>query len=109
MYETILVPVDGSDNAMNAVEEAAKLAKSFGSTLQIVSVATDQRYVQYGVTLGQDVMESFSERAGEILDDARDIAEKQGVKVETHFVVGVPKIQISKERTEKAIDRKSVV
>lgn len=101
MYETILVPVDGSDNAMKAVEEAAALAKSFDSTLQIVSVASDQRYVQYGVTLGQDVMESFRERADEILDDAKEIAEKKGAKVETHFVVGVPKIQISKELPEK--------
>ena len=97
MYDTILVPVDGSDNAMRAVEEAADLAKSFDATLQIVSVASDQRYVQYGVTLGQDVMESFRERADEILDDAREIAEKKGAKVETHFVVGGPKIQIAKE------------
>lgn len=101
MYDTILAPVDGSDNAMRAVEEAADLAKSFDATLQIVSVASDQRYVQYGVTLGQDVMESFRERAEEILDDAREIAEKKGAKVETHFVVGVPKIQIAKELPEK--------
>lgn len=101
MYDTILVPVDGSDNAMRAVEEAADLAKSFDATLQIVSVASDQRYVQYGVTLGQDVMESFRDRAEEILDDAREIAEKKGAKVETHFVVGVPKIQIAKESPEK--------
>lgn len=101
MYDTILVPVDGSDNAMRAVEEAADLAKSFDATLQIVSVASDQRYVQYGVTLGQDVMESFRDRAEEILDDAREIAEKKGAKVETHFVVGVPKIQIAKELPEK--------
>lgn len=101
MYDTILVPVDGSDNAMRAVEEAADLAKSFDATLQIVSVTSDQRYVQYGVTLGQDVMESFRDRAEEILDDAREIAEKKGAKDETHFVVGVPKIQIAKELPEK--------
>ncbi|GAF35635.1 universal stress protein [Lentilactobacillus farraginis] len=101
MYETILVPVDGSENSKQAVEEAAKLAKQFGSTLQIVSVASDQRYVQYGVTLGQDVMQSFQERAEEILDDARETVEKMGVKVETHFVVGIPKIQIAKELPKK--------
>ncbi|MFD1124795.1 universal stress protein [Lentilactobacillus raoultii] len=101
MYETILVPVDGSKNSSRAVTEAAKLAKQFGSTLQIVSVASDQRYVQYGVTLGQDVMQSFRERAEEILDDAREAAEKLGAKVETHFVVGIPKIQIAKDLPEK--------
>lgn len=101
MYETILVPVDGSENSKQAVKEAAKLAKQFGSTLQIVSVASDQRYVQYGVTLGQDVMQSFQERAEEILDDARETVEKMGVKVETHFVVGIPKIQIAKELPKK--------
>jgi nucleotide-binding universal stress UspA family protein len=101
MYETILVPVDGSENSKQAVAEAVRLAKSFGSTLQLVSVASDQRYVQYGVTLGQDVMESFRERGEEILSDAADMAEKQGVKFETHFVIGVPKVQISKTLPEK--------
>ncbi|KRL20546.1 universal stress family protein [Lentilactobacillus kisonensis DSM 19906 = JCM 15041] len=101
MYEKILVPVDGSDSSKRAVEEAITLAKQFGSTLQIVSVASDQRYVQYGVTLGQDVMESFRERGQEILDDAEEQAKKAGIKVETHFVVGVPKVQIAKQLPEK--------
>ncbi|MDH5106546.1 universal stress protein [Lentilactobacillus diolivorans] len=101
MYDTILVPVDGSENSQRAVQEAAVLAKKFGSTLQIVSVASDQRYVQYGVTLGQDVMESFRDRGEEILDDAQEEAEKAGVKAEIHFVVGIPKIQIAKVLPEK--------
>ncbi|MDM7516387.1 universal stress protein [Lentilactobacillus sp. TOM.63] len=101
MYETILVPVDGSENSKHAVGEAATLSAKFGSTLQIVSVSSDQRYVQYGVTLGQDVMETFRERGEEILADAKQQAEKAGAKAETHFVVGVPKVQISKELPEK--------
>ncbi|TLQ17423.1 universal stress protein [Lentilactobacillus parafarraginis] len=101
MYEKILVPIDGSENSKKAVSEAAKLAKKFDSTLIIVSIASDQRYVQYGVTLGQDVMASFQQRGEEILEDAAADAEKLGVKAETHFVVGVPKIQIARELPEK--------
>lgn len=101
MYEKILVPIDGSENSKKAVSEAAKLAKKFDSTLIIVSIASDQRYVQYGVTLGQDVMASFQQRGEEILEDAAADAEKLGVKAETNFVVGVPKIQIARELPEK--------
>ncbi|WP_283678969.1 universal stress protein [Lentilactobacillus sp. Marseille-Q4993] len=101
MYENILVPVDGSDNSKLAVKEALKLAKMFKAKLQIVSVATDQRYVQYGVTLGQDVMESFQKRAADILAEAKKMADDAGVEAETHFVIGIPKIQISEKLPEK--------
>ncbi len=101
MYEKILVPVDGSENSKRAVTEAAKLAKQFDATLYIVSVASDQRYVQYGVTLGQDVMASFEQRGQEILAEAKKTATELGAKAETRFVVGIPKIQIAKELPEK--------
>ncbi len=106
MYETILVPVDGSDNAMKAVEEAAALAKSFDSTLQIVSVASDQRYVQYGVTLGQDVMESFRERADEILDDAKEIAEKKKApKLKPTLLSGFQKFKSQRNYLKSTVPR----
>ncbi len=101
MYDKILVPIDGSENADAALTEALKLAKKLGSSLEIVSVATDQRYVQYGVTLGQDVMESFQKRAEEILAKAKQRADEAGVDANTNFVIGVPKQAISKELPQK--------
>lgn len=109
MYDRILVPLDGSENANAALREAVKLAKKLGSILEIVSVATDQRYVQYGVTLGQDVMESFQKRAEEILAKAKQLASDEGVESETHFVIGVPKQAISKELPQRFNTQLTVV
>ncbi len=97
MSGNILVPIDGSQNAEKALKAAVHYGKQLDATLQIVSIATDQRYVQYGVTLGQDVMQSFETRANALLDQAKKEAEKAGVKAETHFIIGVPKIQIAEK------------
>jgi nucleotide-binding universal stress UspA family protein len=45
MSEHILVPLDGSSNAENAVPYAGKLAKSFDATLRFVRVAVDGEVV----------------------------------------------------------------
>lgn len=97
MYNNILVPIDGSKNAQEAVNVAIKLAKTFEAKLNVVSVATDQRYVQYGVTLGTDVMDSFESAANKILYQAKKDVEAADVPVETHFVIGSPKMQIAEK------------
>lgn len=38
MYAKILVPIDGSHNANQALEEAIRLAKSFGSQIEVIHV-----------------------------------------------------------------------
>lgn len=97
MYENILVPIDGSENAEKAVKEAIALAQIHHSTLQVVMIATDQRYVQYGVSMGQDVMDQFEKIADETLGKAADEIKAAGVAVETHYIIGIPKIQIAEK------------
>lgn len=100
MYANILVPIDGSENAETAVKEAIALAQVHKSKLHVVMVATDQRYTQYGVTLGQDVMNQFEQAAEKNLQQAADEIKAAGVAVETHYVVGIPKIQIAEKLPE---------
>lgn len=100
MYANILVPIDGSENAEMAVKEAIALAQVHKSKLHVVMVATDQRYTQYGVTLGQDVMNQFEQAAEKNLQQTADEIKAAGVAVETHYVVGIPKIQIAEKLPE---------
>lgn len=109
MYENILVPVDGSENSTSAVKEAIQLAKVFDAKLQVVSIATDQRYVQYGVTLGNDVMDSFEQAANKILDDAKKLIDAAGIKSETHFIIGIPKVQIAEKLPEELNTQLTVI
>lgn len=41
MYKRILVPVDGSDISINALQEAIKLAKIHKSELKIIYIANE--------------------------------------------------------------------
>lgn len=100
MYANILVPIDGSENAENAVKEAIALAQVHHSTLHVVMVATDQRYVQYGVAMGQDVMNQFEKIADQNLQKAAEEIKAAGVAVQTHYIVGIPKIQIAEKLPE---------
>lgn len=44
MYEHILVPLDGSKNSQQALEEACKLAKQFDSTLNLITVINNTNF-----------------------------------------------------------------
>lgn len=101
MYKNILVPIDGSENAELAVKEAILKAQVHKATLHVVFVVVDQTYIQYGVAMGQDVMGHLEDGANKELAKARREIEAANVPVETHFVVGVPKIQIAEILPEK--------
>lgn len=38
MYETVLVPTDGSDHSIRAAEHALTLSRAFDATVQVVTV-----------------------------------------------------------------------
>ncbi|NIE97015.1 universal stress protein [Acinetobacter sp. Tr-809] len=46
-YQHILVPVDGSDNSILAIQHAIRLAKAFHSKITIVQVLTLDPYIAY--------------------------------------------------------------
>jgi nucleotide-binding universal stress UspA family protein len=86
MYQRILVPIDGSATAWRGLDEAIRLAKLTGATLQLLhavddlSVATG--YETYAVYAG-DVIPLLREAGTKLLDEAKARVEAAGVKVET--------------------------
>lgn len=46
-YQNILVPVDGSENSIIAIQHAINLAKAFHSKITIVQVLTIDSYIAY--------------------------------------------------------------
>lgn len=95
MFEKILVPLDGSENAFKALATAFDLAKHYDSKIYAVVVANDQSYTQYGAIFGDDIMAHMKEQAEVTLQEARSRAEKQGVDLVTMFEVGIPKMAIA--------------
>lgn len=91
MYANILLSTDGSDVARKGVEHGMALAKALNAKVTVLTV-TEPLMVGYGGGHGawippQEMVDSFDaahkERAGKLLNEARAMAEQNGLSVET--------------------------
>lgn len=89
MLSKILVPVDGSDNSLRALDHAIFLAKSAGAGVTAMHVMEKPPtvYVESQKLLN-DIMAKYRTESGKILDRCKQIAEKSGVKIETVIAEG---------------------
>jgi nucleotide-binding universal stress UspA family protein len=79
MYGTILVPTDGSDASMVAVDEAVELADRLGGTVHVLSVVEGAQYAPMN-TPSPDLVDSLEANAQEALDRAVERAETAGAE-----------------------------
>ena len=101
MYDTILVPTDGSRGAQTAVEEALDLAETFDATVHVLYVV--ELVYTYDFDPGR-LLEQF-EREGERA--TREIAaagEARGIDVVTAVERGTPHRTIVEYATEHDAD-----
>lgn len=88
MYDSILLPVDGSDHAAKTVDHAARLADWAGATIQVVFVADT---TQDSVTVVDGtVVDALERDGGSIVAAAAERLESLGVDHGTDIVQGSP-------------------
>jgi len=88
MYETILVPTDGSAGAEAALGEAVSLAGTFDATVHSLYVAdTSAAQPETGYV---DIVESFERIGEETTAEAVEDAERAGVEAVGAVRVGLP-------------------
>ncbi len=101
MFETLLVPVDGSDYSRSAVETAIEMAKRCGSTLHGLHVvdirllegpflrdlSSSMGFVPYS-DYQSSVSQALEERGKVCLDSFSSECEKAGVPFETKLLTG---------------------
>jgi len=86
-WNTILVATDGSKFSDAAVDEAINYAKSYGGSLNIVSVVyTNDEFLANA----PDVVERMVDKAKTRLDEERNKAKKEGVNAEVFVREGEP-------------------
>jgi nucleotide-binding universal stress UspA family protein len=78
MYGHILVPTDGSDASMTALDEAIDLATDQGATLHILAVTEPPEMATMG-SGSPDVVDSMHEGTRRALDEAVEHAEDAGL------------------------------
>lgn len=96
MYEHILVPFDGSDEARKGAEHGIELAASLDATVHALYVI-DLPGAPRAVSLRDDeeeMREEYREYGEETLGTLGTVAEDHGVAYETHFRTGAPSEEV---------------
>lgn len=94
MYDSILVPTDGSDGANRAVEHALDLAEHYGATVHGLYVVDTRKYGEPALSSVDLVIEQLEDRGHELLDELADRADNRGITVEKRVCHGVPHEEI---------------
>ncbi|SDM98377.1 Nucleotide-binding universal stress protein, UspA family [Halogranum gelatinilyticum] len=103
MYDTILVPTDGSDAAMNAVDHAVDLARQYDATLHVLAVVDPTSFSTLDVD-PSTVVVAMERQAREAAQRVETVAEEAGVAIETAVVRGDPARTITTYATDNEAD-----
>lgn len=111
MYESILIPTDGSKPADRAAEHGFKLAEQFGSTVHILHItelgdsATAAPYGGIGVSVvTEKAVSNINERATEIVEQLETKANKAGVSTIVEIRQGSARQDIIRYANEQDIE-----
>lgn len=91
-YQHILVPVDGSQISLAAVEHAAKLAKLTGAQVNLISLVSENPFNDADFYYASPVMKDYFiqayNNAEQALTEAKAVAARVGVMVQLDIVKG---------------------
>lgn len=105
MYETVLLPTDGSEASLAAAEHAGSLARTNGATVRIVSVADSRnRFESPSSGLAPEAWEQAErDRAAAAIDETVERL-PDDVPVERSVVMGIPQDEILDQIAEADAD-----
>lgn len=98
----IVVPIDGSSDALLALKYAVEHAKAFQDKIILLNVQSNVDYETLNEYISKAQLQSMQEdKAKKIFADATQILEQHSVQYETKVRTGVPSIEISQEAKEQ--------
>lgn len=101
----ILVPCDGSDNALRAVRHAAEMARLIpGSEIELLYVHDPVMVREHATLSCKDSEDAKAAEAERILAPARPLLEAQGVSCRTSTRCGPPASEIALHARESHCD-----
>lgn len=101
----ILIPVDGSDNALRAVDYAAKMANGSSSlTFELLHVLQSMPLRAHGALTHNEINLVYADEAKRVLTPAQHILDLAGISYSAHYRVGHPANEIAAQVIEKNCD-----
>jgi nucleotide-binding universal stress UspA family protein len=105
MYDNILIPTDGSEQAANAVEEGLRLAGELGSTVHVLHVVDQFEAKIVPITGAQEEKRAEYVAYGErITEEVAALAEEAGIDCVTSVETGVTHERIADYVADNDID-----
>ena len=104
MYKRILVPTDGSERSIKAVEGAAKFATPLGAALIVMTVVEPYSYThlaEYRPESIEQYDERVTEEAHARLEEAKKLCESLGVEAKTVMTKSFSPAEAVIEQAEK--------
>ncbi len=97
----IIIPVDGSKYSLEAANTGIHLGKTLDRPVTVMHVIhiPVHTFPEYSDTYSK-MIDYLKEEAQSIIDDVKEIADKQNVKIDTDIVEGVPDDEIIKTANE---------
>jgi len=90
MYKQILIPVDGSDCSIHALEQGIKLAQILGSYIKLIHVLEDPLTVAYSlpetVSFRPELFAELKKAAQEVLTQAESKVNEAGLNCESKLI-----------------------
>lgn len=104
MYDKILIPTDGSDQAARAVETGLDFAEAFGATVHALYVVETEATYILTVGLGDDEMEEYKQYGEDTVDEVVEAARARGLEATGAVKTGRISEEIVEYAEENEID-----
>lgn len=104
MYDTILVPTDGSEGTAKTLEHAIDLAQHHDATIHALSVVDERKYHSLPDQRRDEGRETMERRAERAVAEVEMRAEEFGVDVVTAVRKGTPAERILDYTAQQDID-----
>ncbi|MXV60935.1 universal stress protein [Natronorubrum sp. JWXQ-INN-674] len=104
MYDTVLVPTDGSDHTAVVAEHAADIAATRSATVHVLSVVDDRAFLVLDDDRVEAIRGDLRENAHEAVDGVATELIDHGLDVETAIDAGHPAECISEYADDHDID-----
>lgn len=104
MYDSILVPTDGSSGTATTLDHAVPVARDNDAVVHVLYVVDQRRYRAAQDETKSEVRKSLELEGDRALDDARTTLEDAGLEVRTDRREGVPHREIVAYADEEGVD-----
>lgn len=104
MYDSILLPTDGSSGTTETLDHALPIARDNEAVVHVLYVVDQRRYRAAESDTKDEVRKSLEIEGDRALDDARTRLEENGLTVETSRREGIPHREIVDYTATEGID-----